>query len=140
MNNPVTFLFRRSIPHCCATFPTRQETVARDVSHPAANDDKLDNNRRQRPEGRDSCLIKSAFLSGRRVRRGALAQRGRCRGQETERDVADRAVSQRMLGGFFVHSVFECAEGEELNVKDRSFASSPSPSVKFTTVDFRNCR
>lgn len=72
----------------------------RDVSYPAADDNKLDNNRRQQPEGCDSCLIKSVFLSGRRVRRGALVQRGRWWGQETEQDVADSAISQRMLGGF----------------------------------------
>lgn len=105
----------------------------RDVSHPAADDNKLDNNRRQQPEGCDSCLIKSVFLSGRGVRRGALVQRGRWRGQETERDVADSAISQRMLGGFFFHSGFKCGDGEEFRVKDWSFASSASPSVNFTT-------
>lgn len=50
-------------------------------------------------------------------------QRGRWRGQETERDVADSAISQRMLGDFFFHSGFKCGEGEEFNVK----ASSTSP-------------
>lgn len=133
MNNPPTFLFRRSIPHHCATFPIRQETAVRDVSHPAADDDKLDNNRRQRPEGCDSCLIKSLFLSGGRVRWGALVQRGRWRGQETEGDGADTAISQRMLGGFVFHRGFKCGEGEEFNVKVWSLASSPSPSVNFTT-------
>lgn len=48
--HPETFwlsLFRRPLHHFCSTFPARQETAARDVSHPVAGDATLDepNNR-----------------------------------------------------------------------------------------------
>lgn len=80
-----------------STFPIQQEAAVRDEAHPGANEDKLNNNQRQQPEGCDSCLIKSFFPRALRVRQGSVVQRAWRTGQETQRDVADSAISHRML-------------------------------------------
>lgn len=67
VNDPVTFPFRRSIPHRCATFSILQEAAARDQSRPAADDDKTE----QQSEATTGGTRRACFLSAPRVRAGA---------------------------------------------------------------------
>lgn len=119
VDNAATFPFRRSIPRGCATFPIQQEAVVRNKSHPVAHDDKVDNNRRQRPEGRDSCVIKSFFPQcSEGTTRVCGAEDGS--GQRKPKgDAADSAISHRMLKNASLTtsssllSGFKCGEGQE---------------------------
>lgn len=114
VNNPVTFLFRRSIPHCCTTFPIQQEAAVRDKSHPVINWTMFRGNNL-----RDATAVwlRAFSLGARRVQWGSVVHRGRQQAQETKRDVADSAISPRMLenssltkGSLFL-SGFKCGQG-----------------------------
>lgn len=114
VNNPVTFLFRRSIPHRCATFPIQQEAAVRDKSHPVTNWTMFRGNNL-----RDATAVwlRAFSLSAPRVQRESVVQRGWQQAQETEQDVTDSAISPRMLenssltkASLFLSS-FKCGHG-----------------------------